>query len=226
MVLALLFVGVLLVRHHGLIAGAGSSQAPQMSSTPGASAAATESVPPASIAASPTPTLAPEPTLTGVVPGPDATVPPGVPVLPGPGIGGLAGIWESHGLTCQSWPGSFPGTAGGYTLHCQGGDATANVDVVAEAVYWTPSAVQTISLSITSHDGQAIDGAAQAKDLFLPSISATVGDSGQAWAQDQIGAAACGKGCSQVMAGGEITVTAGLLGFQQLDVVAVAGGQP
>lgn len=91
---------------------------------------------------------------------------------------------------------------------------------------WTPSAVQTISLSITSHDGQAIDGAAQAKDLFLPSISATVGDSGQAWAQDQIGAAACGKGCSQVMAGGEITVTAGLLGFQQLDVVAVAGGQP
>ena len=171
------------------------------------------------------PRAAPPPSpLSSDVPGADATVPPRVSVVSGLRIQDLAGLWTSLGLTCQSWAGGQPGTAGGYALHCERHDASTSVDVVAEAFYWTSDGVHSISASITSANGEAIDGATPARQLFLPSVALVAGDAARSWAQDRVGAAACTGGCTQSFAGSQLTVTTGLGGSQQLDVVARPAG--
>lgn len=173
-----------------------------------------------------TSSVVPQPTLTGDTPGPDATVPAGVGVIPGLRIDGLVGLWGSLGLTCQSWAGGLPDTPGGYTLHCDRHDASTRVDIVAEAVYWTSDGIQSFSVSVTSSDGAAIDGATPAGQIFLPSVGLAMGDVAQAWVHDQIGAAVCAHGCTQTFGTSQITVTAGQNGFEQLDVVASSAALP
>ncbi len=227
-VLVFVILGVLLVRENGALLVGGARQSPLETQGAELSPAGTESPGPSTTPsfvpeASPTsaPTTAPEASLTGEVPGPDATVPPGVPVIPGLRIEALAGHWQSIGLTCESWSGGSPGGGGGYTLHCARSDESANVEYNAEAIYWTSDGVHWVSLSIDSISDEAIDGVTAAAQLFLPSAELAGGAAARAWVEDRIGDTTCRGDCNQVIGGSQLALTVGHLGGHFLYVVAV-----
>jgi len=226
-VLVTVLLGVLLLRNNGLLPGGQSSQYPEASdvaeTSPAGTEPAVESGLPSTVpesSPSSAPSAVPEASITGDVPGPDATVPPGVPVIPGLRIEALVGLWESVGLTCKSSAGSFPGSRGGYHVYCERMDKQSNVEYVAESVYWTSDGVQTITLSITSINDEAIDGAAPARELLLPSAGLVAGDTARVWVQDRMSTATCRGGCTNDMGGSQLYFEVGRLGTHVLQVDA------
>jgi hypothetical protein len=228
-ILVAVLLGVLLLRENGMLPGAQSSQSPEASEVaetlPAGTDSAVASVSPSTVPkASPSsiPTTVPEASLTGDVPGPDATVPTGVPVIPGLRIEALVGLWQSVGLACRSSSGGPPGGGGGYTLHCEGADERANVEFYGEAIYFTSDGVHWVSMSIDTIDGEPIDGARAAAQLILPSVELASGAAARAWIQDRIGDSECRGDCMDIMGGTKLTLTVGRLGGYQLYLEAVA----
>ena len=228
-ILVAVLLGVLLLRENGMLPGAQSSQSPEASEIAETSPAGMESEV-ASVSPSPVPeaspssvpTAVPEASLTGDVPGPDATVPTGVPVIPGLRIEALVGLWQSVGLTCRSSSGGPPGGGGGYTLHCEGADERANVEYYGEAIYFNSDGVHWLSMSIDTIDGEPIDGARAAAQLILPSVELASGAAARAWIQDRISDSECHGDCIDTMGGTKLTLTVGRLGGYQLYLEAVA----
>jgi hypothetical protein len=220
-------VGLLLWRLGSGAPGAQPSQAEQVTQSPettqGAGPTPDVSAIPdvsASPAASLTSTFAPEPSLAGEAPGPDATIPPGVPTIPDVDIGALVSVWAALGLACESSTGSFPGTEGGYNVHCERTDTPANVDVVANAVYWTPEGVQTISILFTPIGDDALDAAAAATQWIYPFADLIGGQAATAWIQEHVGDEACGESCTVVIGGSQLSYYSGRLGSQKFSIVA------
>jgi hypothetical protein len=215
-------LAVFVLRENAALTGGLPSPSPEATQGAERSPASTESaIASPSEGAASSPTVVPEASLTGELPGADATVPPGVPVIPGLRIEAVVGLWQSMGLACESRSGSFPGTAGGYNVHCERSDPTTNVDVVADAVYWNLDGVQTISLSINSTNGEAIDGA-RVSDLLLPSAELTGGGVIRRWVEDRTGTASCAYGCTEVIDGRRLSLSVGLLGSHTLYIAAQA----
>jgi hypothetical protein len=213
-------IAVLLLRASGgIVGGAKQSQSPDASvgSQPQGSSAAMTS--PGTVPTS-DPSVMPDGTLTGDVPAPNATVPAQVPVIAGLRIESVVGLWQSLGLECKSYLGAFPGTPGGYSLECEHRDTAANVDVVAEAAYWTSEGVQAISISATSINGQAIDGNATATSWLVPTLRLAGGDTATTWLQAHMGPTTCRDDCAGIFGGGRISFSVGNLGGQNLHIEA------
>ena len=169
------------------------------------------------------PSVRPTTVLTGDVPGPDATVPAGVPIITGLRIDALADTWESLGLTCVSWEGGFDGGGGGFTIHCEGTDPGANAQFVGEAVYWTVDGVQTATVIIASIDGGPVVGSAAVADrLFAPTAWLVGGDSARSFVQANVSSKDCPDGCDRALAGSLLSIEVGHNGFQSIHIVGTA----
>lgn len=165
--------------------------------------------------------------ITGDVPGPDATVPPGVPIITGLRIDALADTWGSLGLKCVSQVGGFIGGGGGFTLHCEGTDPGANAQYVGEAVYWRVDGVQSATVILASIDGGAVVGSTAVADrLFSPTAWLVGGDSARAFAQDNISSKNCPDGCHQALTGSDLSIEVGHNGFQSIYIAGSAKYAP
>lgn len=225
-VVVTVILGLLFFRLNGASPGVQPSQPAQSAeseSSPGGTYSPTGSVP-GSIGpemSQPGPTVAPIASIPGDVPGPDATVPPGVPVISGLRIEALAGAWQAIGLACESWSSGIPGGGGGYTLHCERIEEGANVEFFGEAIYWTSDAVQWVSMSIDTINGQPIDGTAAATELFLPSAQLAGGEAMRGWVEGRIGDSSCLDECQEPIAGSQVSLSVGRLGGHQMYLVAI-----
>jgi hypothetical protein len=168
--------------------------------------------------ASPTaaPSLAPGPTLSGAFPGPSATVPPEVFVIPGLRLAPLADLWQSLGLSCVSHVGAFPDSAGGYGVHCEATDQSMNIDVVADAIYWTSDDIEWVSIMFNPIVENAIDAPAAAERWLYPVAALTGGDKLASWVREPVGSTSCGVGCDAVVGGIPSEYDYGRLGAQAL----------
>jgi hypothetical protein len=169
------------------------------------------------LAASPTPILTPQSTLFGEFPGPGATVPPGQPVLENVRFEALAALWASLGLSCLSHRSGGPESPATYTVHCERRDAATNVEVVADADYWTMDALATLSVSVGSitMDG-SVDHEATASDWVFPFAALAGGDAAVTWVKKQLDNSACRLGCSEAMGNGDLAYYNGSRGGQGL----------
>jgi hypothetical protein len=177
---------------------------------------------PSSAPSSQEPTTTPEATISGEGPGPDATVPPEVAIIPGIGIQDIAGLAASFGLTCQSRAGGIGGSEGGFNVHCDGTAGNPPADVVVEAVYWTADGVQTLSVSFVPATDQPLDETTAANNWILPFASFAGGDA-TAWVQGHIGDKTCSGGCVLPVPGGNLSYYSGSRGAQELLLIAGPG---
>jgi hypothetical protein len=174
------------------------------------------------VEASTQPTVGAEPTLTGDFPEPGATIYPGAPVLVDLGLGELADLWASLGLSCESHAIGGPESPASYNVHCEGIDPKLDLEAVAEAAYWTPDGVVLISVIVNPSMGGSIDAAAAANEWVLPFARLAGGDAAVTWVQHHIDDAACRQGCTERVAGRQLSYYTGTRGGQKLDVTQVA----
>jgi hypothetical protein len=219
----LVVLGVLAVRPPALSPAAGPTQSAEPTNGTVVSPAGTD---PVDVSIAPTTphtsevTIGPTASSLWASPGPDATVPPGVPVISGLLVDDLVGAWESVGLRCESWNVGPPGGGGGYTLHCERVDAGNNVEYLAEAIYFTQSGVTWVSMQVSSVSHNLIDGTPAARELFLSSVELAGGPTAREWVQARVVDASCRSECRTVIAGARFMLTMGLRGGQHLYVVA------
>jgi hypothetical protein len=116
-----------------------ASDSPPSSESPMESASAT---------ALPTPSA--QPTITGEIPGPDATPPAITALLTGVSINELVQPLLSIGIPCESTQGGYPGQEGGYTLYCSG--EASGYAVSLQLPWWTGTAIEEYHLSILPLD--------------------------------------------------------------------------
>jgi hypothetical protein len=160
--------------------------------------------------------------MLGEGPGADASVPPGVAIIPGLGIQDIAGLAASFGLTCQSRAGGIAGSEGGFNVHCEGTAGNPSADIVVEAVYWTADGVQTLNVSFVAATDQPLDETTAANNWILP-FAPFAGSDATAWVQSHIGDATCGGGCVLTVTGGNLSYYTGSRGAQELFLIAGAG---
>jgi hypothetical protein len=208
---------VLLVRLNGELFGVAPSpsaiQTQAATSSPSAAPPSFGPTPPTGTGA---PSPLPQATLAGDVPGPDATVPPNTPVLPGLELASLVDAWQALDLTCVSKPGIVANSGAGFNVHCEGTDPAANADIVADSGYWTPGGIQMVSAAVTTITANQIDGPAVADRWLVPFAQLLGGDPAAAWVRDHVGDEACGQGCTEVVGGIRYSYYYGRLGSQEL----------
>jgi hypothetical protein len=166
------------------------------------------------------PTTVPQPTLMGEFPGPNATVPPGAPVLSDLKLDDLATLWASLGLPCLSHTSGGPTSPASYNVHCEGADPAADVEVVADAAYWTFDGVATMSIGVHPTSDGSIDAAAAASDWVVPFAHLAAGDAAVAWVRSHIADSACADGCTKVFRGAVLAYYTGTRGGGTLHYVA------
>ena len=153
------------------------------------------------------------------MPGPDATLPPGVGVIPNLTIEALAGLWSSVGLSCESSYGSFPGAQGGYHIQCERTDTGADTAYVGESVYWTMDGVQTVSLILNSVTiGGTVDGPGTAGEVLLPTVELVGGQEARGWLEARLADSACLDECIEVFGRTKFILYAGVRGGYSLHV--------
>lgn len=209
---------VVLIRTNGGFVGSAAGSPPPTNQGTATPPSTTPAEPP-TLTAEPTDSAAPAPTLAGEFPGPDATVPANVEVLPGLDLAAVTGLWQSQGMTCESHFGGVPDSGGGFDVHCERHDDEADVDVTADALYWTTNGVQAASISVNpiSADG-TLDGSAVADEWIIPFASLVGGEDVATWAQSHAGSESCRLGCSEVVSGYHLEYDSGSRGGQELFV--------
>ena len=165
------------------------------------------------------PTLGPQSTLSGDLPGSEATVPPGQPVISNLTLDELAALWASLGLSCSSHVSGGPESAAAYNVHCEGGDPAGNVDVIAEADLWTLDGVATMSVVVNPTEG-TIDALTAASRWVAPFAELAGGEAALAWVQGHVGDTACRLGCTEVVRGDDLSYYSGSHGAQELFFIA------
>lgn len=133
----------------------------------------------------------------------------------------LAELWTSLGFSCESGIGSFPGSGGGFHIHCERADEVGHANYVAGAVYWTPQSVQTISLSIVSMSEEPIDGASAAAQVFPATADLAGGPRARTWVAQRIGDPTCADDCVEVVDGLQLAISVGSRGGHLLHIVAL-----
>lgn len=189
---------------------------PSISPTDGPSPA----TPSGPVETSPPPTTLPQPTLYGEFPGPDATVPPGQPVIADLSFDELAGLWASLGLSCRSHASGGPESPAAFNVHCEGGDPTADMEVVAEADYWTLDGVATMHMDVGPISDGSVDPGVAAERWVLPFAELAGGSAAVAWVNDHIGDSSCRLGCTTDVRGSDLSYYSGSRGGQELFFVA------
>jgi hypothetical protein len=175
---------------------------------------------PSSVAASPLPSTG----LVDAVPGPDATIPPRVRVIPDLSVRSLVAKWEALGLSCNSDVGAFPGAPiTFYEFSCVRDDAASNVTYLASAIYWTPDGVQYVTLTVLALGAGDVLDARAAAGLFFPTAALAGGRIAQSWTEGRINDPACRRSpgfCKSILGPVVLTLQVGVHGARQLDVEA------
>jgi len=157
------------------------------------------------------------------MPGPDATVPPGTPVIPNLRIEVVAAVWEALGLVCDSGMGNYPDSSGIFgVLGCERDDHAGNAHYSASAIYWTPDGIASLTMAITSISGDPIRDTGAAASLLLPSVRYLVGEEAATWVEDHLADHDCRDGCSHTFDGQRVTLHTGsdfLTGLIHIDAV-------
>ena len=215
------------------VAACGNSAVASPTVEPGLSPAR-PAMTPSQSAAVPTATSTPEPTsphvtplpsvlIQGEMPGPDATVPPGVAVIPNLRIETVAGMWEALGLACDSVMANYPDAIGLFgNLGCEREDVTMNAEYHASAVYWTPKGIASMRMVIVTITGDPILDAGAAASLFLPSVELFVGHQAASWVEDHLADRDCRDGCSRSFGQQRLTLHTGsefVAGLIHIDAV-------
>lgn len=214
------------------VAACGSAAVASPTLEPGASSASPVLIPTQSLAL-PTATSIPEPTtlvtplpsvlIRGEMPGPDATIPPGVDVFRDLRIETVAAMWEALGLACDSGMGNYPDSSGLFgLLGCERKDVVGNAFYATNAIYWTPEGVASMMMSVTSASGDPIVDKGAAAALFLPSVELFVGDEAAAWIEGHLDDRDCRDGCSHTFDRQRLTLHTGsefVAGLIHIDAV-------
>lgn len=222
-VLLVIFISAMLLARNGSLFGTTPGQSSQGLATETMAATPTgpESSTTPSNAAEPSPTAAPsmqpEATLHGEIPGPDASVPPGVKTIPGLQVEALVRAWGSLGVTCESHSGNFAGAEGGYNIHCDRSDPKANIEISGDAVYWSFEGVQTVSVTVTALSGDI--GGDVVANLLLPTAELAGGTSARRWVEDRIGDPSCAKDCVDVIDGTTFAISVGNGNAHQMHIL-------
>lgn len=202
------------------VAACGNAALASPTFEPGPSSASPALTPTQSVAL-PTSTSMPEPSspnvtplpsvlIRGEMPGPDATIPPGVPVIPNLRIETVAAMWEALGLVCASGMGNYPDSPGLFgNLGCEREDRAGNAHYWAAAIYWTPEGIASMRMGITSISGDPILDAGAAASLMLPSVELFVGDEAAGWTEDHLDDRDCRDGCSHAFGQQRLTLHTG-----------------
>jgi hypothetical protein len=158
--------------------------------------------------------------MTGEFPGPGATVPPGTHVLADLRLQQLSDLWTSLGLSCESHTSGGPESAADYTVHCERTDVAAEVDVSADADYWTPDGIVSMSVSLVPSGTDSIDARTAASEWVVPFARLAGGDAAVTWVQGHIEDTACHQGCTEDVLGSQLSYSSGSRGAQELFYVA------
>lgn len=203
-----------------LPATSGAKPTPPGSPIVSGQASPPESAPPGSDAVqSPSPTAQPSLGVRGVLPGPDATLPPDArPAIPGLRIGALAAAAESEGLTCESDAGADIDLAAGYTLGCDGTDRADHAKLGLSASYWTLDAISDIHLYVWSDQPRAAVGPAAAIHLFSIVSGLSVSEIATAWVKGHLDDQACSPSCTWAYGSVHLVLSIGVNGARQLDI--------
>ena len=100
----------------------------------------------------PSPISSAAPTITGEVPGPDATPPPTTLVLSNLTVDQLAARLFKTGLTCESTMGGYPGQEGGYTLFCSG--VANGYELGVRSPYWAGDVIEEVHVDARPTAGE------------------------------------------------------------------------
>lgn len=162
----------------------------------------------------------PEPTLWGTFPGPNETIPPGQPVIAGLTLDELAAVWSSLRLSCVATPvGLSPESAAAYGVYCEGRDPSSDLDVVAEAGYWTVDGIAIMQVILVPNSSP-IDAGTAAEDWVVPFAELAGGDVAVAWVRNHVGDASCFQGCTIPIRGADLSYYSGVGAAQELFFVA------
>jgi hypothetical protein len=164
--------------------------------------------------------------LAGEIPGPDATIPPKVSVIPDLSVESVVAEWEALGLSCHSQISGYPDSpVTFYQVNCDRDDVAGNVTYHAAANYWTPDGVQSLTVSVLAlGDGDVADAGAAA-NLFLPTAALAGGSAAQACTEARMDDPACGGTpgyCQSTLGSVTLTLQVGVHGARQLDVEAAS----
>jgi hypothetical protein len=113
-----------------------------------------------------------------------------------------------------------PESPAAYNVHCERTDLVTNIDVVADAAYWTDDGIATMSVGVTASDDGSIDGLAAATEWVLPFARLAGGDAAVRWMQQHLGDAPCLDGRTELVRGGQLSYRSGTRGGQTLHFVA------
>jgi hypothetical protein len=138
----------------------------------------------------------------------------------------LADLWESLGMSCRSHSSGGPESAASYNVHCEAADPATNVEVVAEANYWTFEDVATMHVNVGSitMDG-SIDASSAARHWILPFAELIGGKPVVTWVEAHIADPSCLEGCTKVIRDSSLTYTTGTRGGQILRLTAPNPGK-
>jgi hypothetical protein len=159
------------------------------------------------------------PTLVGETPGPDATIPPGQPILANLDLGSIVSTAGLVRMGCESSSGGFPGTSGGYTVSCTTIDPSGSAQYSLRAVILTTTGVVTLSADVTTptFDGTITDPEI-APQLLLPVADLVAGSAAREWAASKMDDASCNNACTAEFGDARLVLTIGVDGSRSLDV--------
>lgn len=171
-----------------------------------------------STASSPAPSEPPSPAqLEGEFPSPDATIPPEEPTIPNLTVDSLAATATALGLECTSSYGGPPEGEGGYTLGCEGRDASGEASLNLSALYYTMDGIFSVRV-IVIPEGSEIGDPTIASELILPVASLAAGEMGRQWIAERMDDAGCKEGCRSKVRGVWLTLSVAESGFRLLHI--------
>lgn len=168
--------------------------------------------------AAPTPTPGvPVPSISGQMPGPDATVPARSPGVVGARVEAIAAAAGGQGLVCESFE-QDPEMGASYRLSCTAEVDGASLNVTSD--YWGLDYVDEVrGIVLASGDGSIEPG--RAVELFVALATAVVGNEPGAveFVETHVDDPACvDAGCEFVTPTATITLVYGLNGARQLSI--------
>jgi hypothetical protein len=158
-----------------------------------------------------------DPAISGDVPGPDATIHPGSPLLAGVTLDGLVATAASLGMECSSGPGAPPGWPGGFGLGCEGNDGSNQTRLGLSVLYWTFDGVVSLEAVVRPHERGVIDEGI-ANQLLLPIAQQVGGDAAHEWVSTTMHDPSCRGGCDFTVNGVMLTLHVADTGTRLLDV--------
>jgi hypothetical protein len=148
------------------------------------------------------PSPIPSPSVIGILPPPDARVPPGATAIPNLKLRDLLATAASLGFTCDSE--YYALGVGFYHLVCEAKDTATNASYTLEAEYWTLDAVGHLDVRISSIDyGLPILDPTATERMLLPFATLAGGDAARDWVQLKMDDPTCRGGveCTTTIAG-------------------------